>query len=76
MHLKEYQGKGWGRELVGRAVEYLKEVGVKGDGLWLGLDPRNTIARKFYEKLGFERIWGADENHMGLKFANWKNIHR
>ncbi len=30
-------------------------------------------ARKFYEKLGFERIWGADENHMGLKFANWKN---
>jgi ribosomal protein S18 acetylase RimI-like enzyme len=69
--LKEYQGKGWGRQLVGRAVEYLKEVGVKGDGLWLGLDPRNANARKFYEKLGFGRIRDADENHMGLKFANW-----
>ncbi|KAF8745962.1 hypothetical protein AX14_004257 [Amanita brunnescens Koide BX004] len=69
--LKEYQGKGWGRKLVRRAVEYLKEVGVKGDGLWIGLDPRNTHARGFYGKLGFEPIPGAGENFMGLKFANW-----
>ncbi|KAK2466314.1 hypothetical protein APHAL10511_001956 [Amanita phalloides] len=69
--MKEYQGMGWGRRLVGRAVEYLKEVGVRGDGLWLGLDPRNTNARKFYEKLGFKPVPSADENQMGLKFADW-----
>lgn len=69
--LSEYQGKGWGRQLVGRAVEYLREVGVKGDGLWIGLDPRNTNARGFYGKLGFKPIPGAGENYMGLKFANW-----
>ena len=69
--LKEYQGKGWGRELVRRAVDYLKEVGVNGDGLWLGLDPRNTKARRFYEKLGFKSIPGADKNQMGLKFDSW-----
>ncbi|KAF8630331.1 hypothetical protein AX15_002981 [Amanita polypyramis BW_CC] len=69
--LKEYQGKGWGRKLVGRAVDYLKEVGVKGDGVWLGLDRRNTKARKFYKRLGFKPIPGGDENQMGLKFTSW-----
>ncbi|KAL1722391.1 acyl-CoA N-acyltransferase [Schizophyllum commune] len=68
--LDKYQGRGWGRRLIARAVEHLRGEGL--DGLWLGMDPRNTAARAFYEKLGFEAIEGADGNNMGLKFDNFK----
>jgi ribosomal protein S18 acetylase RimI-like enzyme len=44
---------------------------VKGGGVWLGMDPRNVEARKFYEKLGFMRVEGADEHQMGMKFENF-----
>jgi len=67
--LPAYQGQGWGRKLVAKAIEYLKEENVEGNGVWLGLDPRNEQARKFYKRLGFERIEGADENQMGIKFV-------
>ncbi|KAI5893420.1 acyl-CoA N-acyltransferase [Schizophyllum commune H4-8] len=68
--LDRYQGQGWGRRLIARAVEYLSGEGL--EGLWLGMDPRNTAARAFYEKLGFEPIEGADANNMGLRFDNFK----
>ena len=69
--LEEYQGKGWGRKLIGRAVEYLRdEAGL--DGLFLGMDMRNTDARRFYERLGFRRWSGAPEHCVGLKFADWR----
>lgn len=70
--LKDYRGKQWGRKLVGRAVEYLKELGVRGDGVWLGIDSRNDNARKFYERIGFKPIPGADDCQFGLRFADWK----
>ena len=69
--LEEYQGKGWGRKLIGRAVEYLRdEAGL--DGVFLGMDMRNMDARRFYEKLGFRRWSGAPEHTVGLKFADWQ----
>jgi len=68
--LPEYQRQGWGRRLMERAVEYLKEE--KGlDRLWLGLDPRNAGARRFYARLGFRSIEGAPEWVMGLQFDNF-----
>jgi len=70
--MEEYQGKGWGRKLIAIAIEYLKMEGVQGDGIWVGLDPRNEKARKFYERLGFAVIEGAPYGNMGLKFDDFK----
>lgn len=69
--LPAYQRKGWGKKLIGEVVRYLRnERGL--DALWLGLDPRNTEAKKFYARLGFEDMPEAPGAVMGLKFANWK----
>ncbi|PFH52840.1 hypothetical protein AMATHDRAFT_56340 [Amanita thiersii Skay4041] len=70
--LENYQRKGWGRKMISRAVQYLQGVGIRGDGVWLGLDSRNGDARRFYERLGFREIAGGDGNQMGLKFVDWK----
>ena len=68
--LEDYQRQGWGRKLIGRAVEHLRdEVGL--DGVFLGMDMKNTDARKFYERLGFRRWSGAPEHFVGLKFVDW-----
>ncbi|KAF9464419.1 acyl-CoA N-acyltransferase [Collybia nuda] len=69
--LAQYQKQGWGRKLIKTGIEYLEGEGVEGGGVWLGLDPRNTGAKKFYEKLGFVGIQGADENQMGVKFEDF-----
>lgn len=69
--LEEYQGQGWGRKLVSTAIEYLKGENVAGEGVWLGMDPRNVEARGFYSRLGFKRTEGADENQFGIKFAEY-----
>lgn len=70
--LEAYQKRGWGRRLIEMAVKHLWEQNIEGDGVWLGMDPRNVGARRFYEKLGFGSIPGADENEMGVKFADFK----
>ncbi|KAJ7180243.1 acyl-CoA N-acyltransferase [Mycena crocata] len=64
--LEKYQGQGWGRKLVQTAVDHLKAEGVTG--VWLGMDPRNTGARKFYERLGFSQFEGCAADVVGLKF--------
>ncbi|KAJ6539483.1 acyl-CoA N-acyltransferase [Mycena capillaripes] len=64
--LEEYQGQGWGRKMVQTAVDHLKGEGLKG--LWLGMDPRNTGARKFYDKLGFSAFEGSSPDDVGLIF--------
>ena len=70
--LEGYQGKGWGRRLIGRAIEYLRdEVGL--DGVFLGVDMRNTDAMMFYERLEFRRWSGAPEHSFGLKFSDWRS---
>ena len=69
--LEDYRRKGWGRKLIGRAVEHLRdEVGL--DGVFLGMDMRNTDARIFYERLGFRWWSGAPEHFVGLKFTDWR----
>ncbi|KAI0092642.1 acyl-CoA N-acyltransferase [Irpex rosettiformis] len=70
--LPQYQHQGWGRRLVGQAVKYLKEE--KGlDRLWLGMDPRNTNAKKFYARLGFKEIPNTPVGTVGLKFEDWRD---
>lgn len=64
--LPEVQRRGWGRKLVGKAVDHLRGQGI--GSVWLGLDERNTSARKFYERVGFKGITGAPNNNMALHF--------
>ncbi|KAJ6515749.1 acyl-CoA N-acyltransferase [Mycena sanguinolenta] len=64
--LEEHRGQGWGRKMVQTAVDYLKGEGIHR--LWLGMDPRNKEARKFYEHLGFIEFEGSSPNDVGLTF--------
>ena len=67
-----YQRQGWGKRLIGEVVRYLQEE--KGlTSLWLGLDPRNLNAKKFYHRIGFEEIPNAPDGVVGLRFENWKD---
>ena len=69
--LPAYQKQGWGKKLIGHAIDYLKES--EGlNSIWLGLDPRNKGAKVFYGKLGFKQVEGADENQMGLRFDEFR----
>lgn len=56
--LPEHQGAGHGRGLVRTFLTALRERGVPA--LHLGMDPANTSARAFYERLGFHDIPVAD----------------
>ncbi|MCD6362874.1 MAG: GNAT family N-acetyltransferase [Synergistetes bacterium] len=53
-----FQGKGLGRKLFEKGIEYLKEAGKDTIGLWVGED--NEKARKFYERRNFQYTgnWG------------------
>jgi GNAT superfamily N-acetyltransferase len=48
------QGRGWGGKLIGRLRSELADVGVPG--VHVALDPGNTLARGFYEHLGFAQL--------------------
>lgn len=52
--LPRLQGRGLGRRLIGRLAEQLRERGVPG--VHLGMDPVNTAARAFYDRLGFAEL--------------------
>ncbi|PSS37363.1 hypothetical protein EW026_g414 [Hermanssonia centrifuga] len=70
--LPAYQRQGWGRRLIGEAVNYLR--GERGlDKLWLGLDVRNANAKKFYQRLGLKEMANAPDGVMGLTFEDWKD---
>ena len=70
--LPEYQRQGWGKKMIGELVRVLRDE--KGlEGLWLGLDPRNAAAKKFYERLGFVARPEWPGVMMSLKFEDWKD---
>jgi ribosomal protein S18 acetylase RimI-like enzyme len=52
--LPEYQGQGLGRRLIDTLRAALAERGVPA--VHLGIDPANTGARAFYERLGFHEL--------------------
>lgn len=52
--LPELQGQGWGRRLIDTLRAALAERGVPA--VHLGMDPANTGARAFYDRLGFHEL--------------------
>lgn len=61
--LPRLQGQGWGRRLIERLVEELRERRVPG--VHLGVSTRNPGALAFYERLGFARL-RAEEGSLTL----------
>lgn len=68
--LPSHQRHGWGRKLIARAMDNLKENGVKS--VWLGMDPKNTEAAAFYGRLGFRNLEGAKEGILGITVQEWE----
>ena len=59
------QGRGVGREMIGRLLDELRARGVPG--VHLGVDARNERAVGFYEHLGFDHIDDTDDVVMGIR---------
>jgi len=55
--LPEAQGRGLGRALIRTLLAELSSRGIRG--VHLGIDPANTGARAFYERLGFTELRGS-----------------
>ena len=52
---KEYQGKGYGKEALQLALEYVRSFPCgEADYCWLSYEPENEAARKLYGSFGFE----------------------
>lgn len=63
--LPEYQGRGYGKYILDRALSELKEAGYEKAFLWVLED--NLPARKFYEKNGFKLSSEVIDDNIGGK---------
>lgn len=51
---KKYQGKGYGKEALGKIIEYIKTYPYGPASLiWLSYVPENTVAKNLYASYGF-----------------------
>jgi ribosomal protein S18 acetylase RimI-like enzyme len=69
--LERARGSGWGRRMMEKVMENLKQLG--SPGVHLGVSVRNTPALAFYQKLGFHelvRVGTLNDGcvYMGKKF--------
>ena len=52
---KDHQGKGYGREALRLALEYVRTFPCgKAEYCWLSYEPENAVAKKLYASFGFE----------------------
>ncbi len=65
---KEHRGKGWGRALLEKALDYSREIG--GEKVWLRTTEKNAQALKIYKKNGFVE-YKREDNYIYLeKYLN------
>lgn len=58
---KSYQGKGYGKDAVRLALDFIKTFPCgAADYCWLSYEPENEIARKLYESFGFNETGEMD----------------
>ena len=51
---QEYQGKGYGREAMRLALEYIRTFPCgEAENCWLSYEPENEVARQLYRSFGF-----------------------
>ncbi|WP_377639190.1 GNAT family N-acetyltransferase [Oryzobacter terrae] len=66
--LPRLQGRGWGRRIMDAMTERLAAAGA--GGVHVGVDPANTGALAFYERLGFRELGGPEGGRfLGLHLA-------
>lgn len=65
--LPHAQGHGWGRQLIGTLCDALRAQGVTG--LYISMDPNNTAAAAFYDRVGFVELPSnqPDERRVGMR---------
>ena len=55
---KRYQGRGYGKEAIRRAIEFVKTFPHgEAERLWVYYDEDNTVVRKLFCSLGFEETY-------------------
>ena len=53
--LDEYQGKGYGKEAMLQALEFIRSFPAgEAECCWLSYEPENEVAKKLYASVGFE----------------------
>ncbi len=58
---KEYQGRGYGKEAVGLALDFIRTYPCgKSEYCWLSYEPENEAARRLYQKFGFTETGDMD----------------
>ncbi len=62
---KRYQGKGYGKEALKLAIDFIKtSPSGKAECCWLSYEPENEVARNLYLSFGFEEkkeLWKEDQ---------------
>lgn len=54
---KKYQGKGYGKEALQLALDYVRTFPVgKAKYCWLSYEPENEVARNLYRSFGFKEV--------------------
>ena len=62
---KAYQGKGYGKEAVRLALEFIKTLPCgTAEYCWLSYEPENDTARKLYSSFGFAETDEMDGEEM------------
>ena len=58
---EKYQNKGYGREAVRLALDFINTLPCgKAECCWLSYEPENEIARRLYQSFGFEETGEMD----------------
>ena len=58
---KAYQNRGYGKEAVSLALEFIKSVPCgEAEYCWLSYEPDNAVARQMYRSFGFEETGEMD----------------
>ena len=59
---KNYQNKGYGRQAVELALEFIRTYPCgKADFCWLSYEPENTVAKSLYTSFGFAETGRSEE---------------
>lgn len=62
---KKYQGKGYGKEALKLAIEFIKTLPCgPAEYCWLSYEPENEIAKNLYKSFGFVETEDMDENEI------------
>lgn len=62
---KAYQNRGYGKEAVSLALEFIKSVPCgEAEYCWLSYEPDNAVARQMYRSFGFQETGEMDDEEL------------